>query len=88
MSKRKPSRASDGPELSTKNHIERKDATYGKVLAGRTLAGEGKPGDAEANIKMHLTNLMAAAKAIQENKILGGADEILSPIWMLCIMNR
>ncbi|TAQ85610.1 hypothetical protein B7494_g6064 [Chlorociboria aeruginascens] len=72
-------KAADGSELSIENYIERRDAAYGNVLAGGTLTGEGKPGDAEANMKMHLTNLSGAAKAIQENKIFGGADEILLP---------
>lgn len=72
-------KASDGSELSPDNYEDRIDAAYGKVLAGGTLTGEGKPGDAEAKIKMHLNNLTAASKAIQENKIFGGADEILLP---------
>ncbi|CZR69683.1 probable cysteinyl-tRNA synthetase [Phialocephala subalpina] len=69
----------DGPELSPSNYADRRDAAYGKVLAGGTLTGEGKPGDAEAKMKMHLSNLTAAAQAIQENKVFGGADEILLP---------
>ena len=69
----------DGTELSPDNYIERRDAAYGKVLAGGTLSGEGKPGDAEAKMKMHLANLTAATTAIQQNKIFGGADEILLP---------
>jgi cysteinyl-tRNA synthetase len=71
--------SSDGSELSPDNYIARRDAAYGKVLAGSTLTGEGKPGDAEAKMKMHLANLTAATKAIQEKKIFGGADEILLP---------
>ena len=35
--------------------------------------------DAEAKMKMHLANLTAATTAIQQNKIFGGADEILLP---------
>ncbi len=69
----------DGPSLDAANYAERRDAAYGKVLAGGTLTGEGKPGDAEAKMKMHLANLTSAAQAIQENKIFGGADEILLP---------
>jgi len=71
--------SSDGSKLGPNNYIARRDAAYGKVLAGSTLTGEGKPGDAEAKMKMHLANLTAATKAIQENKIFGGADEILLP---------
>jgi cysteinyl-tRNA synthetase len=70
---------SDNSELNASNYAVRKDATYGKVLSGGTLTGEGKPGDAEAKMKMHLNNLTAAATAIQENKVFGGADEILLP---------
>ncbi|TVY16675.1 Cysteine--tRNA ligase [Lachnellula arida] len=69
----------DGFELSPNNYAARRDAVYGKVLAGGTLTGEGKPGDDEAKMKMHLNNLTSAAAAIQENKVLGGADEILLP---------
>jgi cysteinyl-tRNA synthetase len=49
------------------------------VLAGGTITGEGKPGDDEAKMKMHINNLTAAATAIQEKKIFGGADEIILP---------
>src|ERR1700710_544858 len=72
-------KSTDGSELSLSNYEERRDAAYGKVLAGGTLTGEGKPGDAEAKMKMHLANLTAATEAIKENKIYGGADEILLP---------
>jgi cysteinyl-tRNA synthetase len=72
-------KTSDGAELSPSNYTERRDAAYGKVLAGGTLTGEGKPGDDEAKIKMHISNLTSATAAIQENKVFGGADEILLP---------
>ncbi|KAF4625698.1 hypothetical protein G7Y89_g12468 [Cudoniella acicularis] len=72
-------KAPDNSELSPSNYAARRDAAYGKVLAGGTLTGEGKPGDAEAKMKMHLTNLTSAATAMQENKVFGGADEILLP---------
>ena len=72
-------KASDGSELGPTNYSQRRDAAYGKVLNGGTLTGEGKPGDNEAKMKMHINNLDAATKAIQENKIFGGADEILLP---------
>ncbi|KAG9229771.1 tRNA synthetases class I (C) catalytic domain-containing protein [Amylocarpus encephaloides] len=69
----------DKSDLSPSNYTSRRDAAYGKVLAGGTLIGEGKPGDAEAKMKMHLNNLTSAAAAIQEGKVFGGADEILQP---------
>lgn len=74
-----PELLKDGEALSPSNYVQRRDAAYGKVLAGGTLTGEGKPGDAEAKMKMHLTNLTTATAAIHENKIFGGADEILLP---------
>lgn len=74
-----PELLKDGFELSPNNYAARRDAVYGKVLTGGTLTGEGKPGDDEAKMKMHLNNLTSAAAAIQENKVLGGADEILLP---------
>jgi cysteinyl-tRNA synthetase len=43
------------------------------------LSGEGKPGDDEGKMKMHINNLNAAAMAIQRNKVSGGADNILLP---------
>ena len=69
----------DGPALDATNFSDRRDAVYGKVLAGSTLTGVGKPGDAEAKMKMHLSNLTSAAQAIQDGKVFGGADEILLP---------
>jgi cysteinyl-tRNA synthetase len=49
------------------------------VLAGGTITREGKPGDDEAKIKMHINNLTAAATAVQEKNVFGGADEIILP---------
>jgi cysteinyl-tRNA synthetase len=72
-------KASDGSDLSPTNYTARRDATYGKVLAGGTLSGEEKPGDDETKMKMHINNLNAAVTAIQGNKIFGGADDILLP---------
>jgi cysteinyl-tRNA synthetase len=72
-------KTTDGTELSPSNYAERRDKAYGKVLAGGTLTGEGKPGDDEAKMKMHLSALTSAAAAIQENKVFGGADDILLP---------
>ncbi|KAA8573400.1 hypothetical protein EYC84_004986 [Monilinia fructicola] len=74
-----PELLKDGTQLTPSNYVEKRDAAYGKVLAGETLTGEGKPGDAEAKIKMHISNLSSAAQAIQQEKIFGGADEILLP---------
>lgn len=68
-----------GDTLTPSNYAKKRDAAYGKVLAGGTLFGDGKPGDDEAKMKMHLSNLTAASAAIQENKVFGGADEILLP---------
>jgi cysteinyl-tRNA synthetase len=56
-----------------------RDTVYGKVLAGGTLSGEGRPSDPEAKVKMHIGNMDAAAKAIQEKKVFDGAEEILLP---------
>jgi cysteinyl-tRNA synthetase len=68
-----------GEDLTPENYTTRRDEIYGKVLAGGTLTGEGKPGDDEAKMKMHLSALSAAATAIKENSIFGGADDILLP---------
>ncbi|KAF9874913.1 cysteinyl-trna synthetase [Colletotrichum karsti] len=69
---------SDG-QLDEKNYLERRDSAYGKVLAGGTLTGEGKPGDDEAKTKMHISNMDAAAFAIKDKKFFPGIDEILLP---------
>ncbi|TEY86575.1 hypothetical protein BOTCAL_0006g00550 [Botryotinia calthae] len=74
-----PELLEDGTQLTPSNYAERRDIAYGKVLAGGTLTGEGKPGDAEAKMKMHISNLSSAAQAIQQEKIFGGVDEILLP---------
>ncbi|KAI1406566.1 tRNA synthetases class I (C) catalytic domain-containing protein [Hypoxylon fuscum] len=66
-------------ELNVNNYIPRRDAAYGSVLAGGTLTGEGKPGDAEAKLKMHISNMTAAVIAINGNQVFNGADEILLP---------
>ncbi|CAD6500391.1 BgTH12-07568 [Blumeria graminis f. sp. triticale] len=69
--------ASGVENLSPKNFLAWRDQVYGAVLSGGTLTGVGKPGDAEAKIKMHLYNLSSASDAILENKIFGKADEVL-----------
>ncbi|KAI4863215.1 tRNA synthetases class I (C) catalytic domain-containing protein [Hypoxylon rubiginosum] len=66
-------------ELDLNNYIPRRDAAYGSVLAGGTLTGEGKPGDAEAKLKMHISNMTSAVIAINGNQVFNGADEILLP---------
>ncbi|KAH7033461.1 tRNA synthetase class I catalytic domain-containing protein [Microdochium trichocladiopsis] len=70
---------SDESILDASNYNARRDAAYGKVLAGGTLSGEGKPGDDEAKLKMHISNMDAAAAAISSGQVFGGADEILLP---------
>ncbi|KAK4096077.1 hypothetical protein N658DRAFT_436872 [Parathielavia hyrcaniae] len=57
----------------------RRDPAYGAVLSGGTLSGEGKPGDAEAKIKMHLTNMDSAAKSLRDGSGFDGAEEVLLP---------
>ncbi|KAI1863712.1 uncharacterized protein JN550_009412 [Neoarthrinium moseri] len=69
----------EGPQLDIQNYIPRRDAAYGKVLAGGTLSGEGKPGDDEAKLKMHISNMTQAVIAISKNSVFGMADEILLP---------
>lgn len=74
-----PALLSDGQELTPENYAQRRDDVYGKVLAGGTLTGEGKPGDDEAKMKMHLSALTGSAEALQKGEVFGGADEILLP---------
>ncbi|KAI9038131.1 cysteine--tRNA ligase [Aspergillus affinis] len=69
---------SDDPVDET-NYQTRRDAAYGQVLAGGTLTGEGKPGDGEAKLKMHINNMDAAAQGLKEGKVFEGAEEILLP---------
>jgi cysteinyl-tRNA synthetase len=37
---------------------------YGRVLQGQALNGDGKPGDEEAKIKMHIQTLANAVEAV------------------------
>ncbi|KAL2194628.1 tRNA synthetases class I (C) catalytic domain-containing protein [Corynascus similis CBS 632.67] len=75
-----PLLAAEGqPAVDEHNYQERRDAAYSRVLAGGTLSGEGKPGDAEAKVKMHLSNMDSAAKSLQEKFGFDGAEEILLP---------
>jgi len=69
----------DNVSLNARNYAAKRDDAYGKVLAGGTLSGEGKPGDDEAKIKMHIGNMDAAAAALSSGQVFGGADEILLP---------
>lgn len=69
----------DGEELTEDNYAERKQAGYGKVLTGGTISGDGKPGDDEAKVKMHLGNMDSAVQGIKKGDVLSGADEILLP---------
>lgn len=66
-------------ELDVNNYKDRKDAAYGSVLKGGSLTGDGKQGDAEAKLKMHINNMNSAVDAINENQVFEGADEILLP---------
>lgn len=69
----------EGDELTETNYAERRDAGYGRVLAGGTITGEGKPGDDEAKVKMHIGNMDSASAAIKAGQVFPGADEILLP---------
>jgi cysteinyl-tRNA synthetase len=69
----------DGEDLDITNYTQRREAGYGRVLSGGTITGEGKPGDDEAKVRMHVSNMDAAAAAIQQNSVFPGADEILLP---------
>ncbi|KAK4221503.1 tRNA synthetases class I (C) catalytic domain-containing protein [Podospora fimiseda] len=74
-----PLLVAESAALDENNYAERKDAAYGRVLAGGTLSGEGKPSDAEAKIKMHLNNMDAAAKSLMQGTGFDGAEDILLP---------
>ncbi|KAK4237945.1 hypothetical protein C8A03DRAFT_44231 [Achaetomium macrosporum] len=69
----------DQSALDEHNYLERRDAAYGSVLAGGTLSGEGKPGDTEAKLKMHLGNTDSAAKSLRDGSGFDGAEEVLLP---------
>ncbi|KAI0201057.1 cysteinyl-tRNA synthetase [Astrocystis sublimbata] len=69
----------DDAPLDLENYANRRDTAYGKVLAGGTLTGEGKPGDDEAKLKMHIGNMTSAATAIGGSQLYSGAEEILLP---------
>ncbi|QUC22488.1 uncharacterized protein UV8b_06729 [Ustilaginoidea virens] len=65
--------------LTETNYVPKRDAAYGRVLSGGTLSGEGKPGDAEAKVKMHAGNMDSAAEALKTSVMFPGADEVLLP---------
>lgn len=69
----------DDSPLDLNNYTPRRDAAYGQVLAGGTLTGEGKPGDDEAKLKMHIGNMTSAVSAIGGGQLFSGAEEILLP---------
>ncbi|KAI5461544.1 tRNA synthetases class I (C) catalytic domain-containing protein [Mariannaea sp. PMI_226] len=69
----------EGEDLDITNYNARREAGYGRVLAGGTISGEGKPGDDEAKVKMHLSNMNSAVAAITSGQIFPGTDEILLP---------
>lgn len=68
-------------KLDETNYVARRDAAYGGVLAGGTLASTlgDKPGDAEAKTKMHVANMDAAARGLQTGSVFDDAEEILLP---------
>ncbi|KAG6040322.1 hypothetical protein E4U41_000919 [Claviceps citrina] len=74
-----PLLAKDASQLDETNYITQRDAAYGRVLAGATLSGDGRPGDAEAKVKMHLGNMNDAVEALKQDAIFPGADEVLLP---------
>lgn len=65
--------------MDASNYEGKRDAAYGHVLAGGALPGNERPGEAETKIKMHVSNMNAAAAAIRDASISPGADEILLP---------
>ncbi|KAM0325236.1 hypothetical protein ACHAPQ_008074 [Fusarium lateritium] len=69
----------DEEDIDATNYAQRREAGYGHVLGGGTISGEGKPGDDEAKVKMHLSNMTSAAEAIASGEIFPGTDEILLP---------
>lgn len=66
--------------LDETNYQERRDAAYARVLAGGTLTGDGKPGDLEAKLRMHLASTDAAALALRgAAPTLDDGEEVLLP---------
>ncbi|KAK3693246.1 tRNA synthetases class I (C) catalytic domain-containing protein [Podospora appendiculata] len=71
--------ADDAADLDENNYQARKEAAYGRVLAGGTITGEGKPSDAEAKVKMYLNALDSAAQALRTGTLFDSAEDILLP---------
>ncbi|KAK3332790.1 tRNA synthetases class I (C) catalytic domain-containing protein [Cercophora scortea] len=71
--------ADDAADLDENNYHVRKEAAYGRVLAGGTITGDGKPSDAEAKVKMYLNALDSAAQALKTGTLFDGAEDILLP---------
>ena len=66
-------------ELTADNYGKRKETEYGHILEGGAISGEGKPGDDEAKIKMHIGNMDAAVGGIRDQSVFPGADDIFLP---------
>jgi cysteinyl-tRNA synthetase len=69
----------NGEDLPLEAYIERRTKAYGQVLAGGSLIEGEKPGDNEAKLKMHLSNMTQAYIGITSNTVFGVADEVLLP---------
>lgn len=74
-----PLLAQDVSQLDETSYAAQRDAAYRPVLSGGTLSGELRPGDGEAKIKMHISNMDAAAEAIRKGAVFPGAGEIILP---------
>ena len=69
---------------SPEHFREALQTTYGKVLRGESLEGDGKPGDKEAKIKMHINTVQAATDALVEtdstaNLFYSAVSDIMAP---------
>ncbi|KAI9843417.1 MAG: hypothetical protein M1837_006443 [Sclerophora amabilis] len=51
-------------KLEPKEYDQESKNSYGSIMSGGTLSGEGAPGDQEAKIKMHLKTLSSASEAL------------------------
>ncbi|KAI1322526.1 tRNA synthetases class I (C) catalytic domain-containing protein [Xylariaceae sp. FL0255] len=68
-----------GDPLELNNYIARRDSAYGHVLAGGALTADGKAGDDEAKVKMHISNMNSAMIAMEASQLFSGGEEILLP---------
>lgn len=58
-------------QLRPEQYQQEAKKTYGRVLEGKSLAGDGTPpGDKEAKIKMHLKTMEAASSALSRAKLM------------------